>query len=1085
MSFFSNPIANISGGIHDLGKGIANATKNPLVDMAAAAALDYFVPGLGEAAGLGMSNAATAGLITGGIAGLSSGNLAQGLMAGMAGYGGASLGEGLAANAANTANTANELSAGYSGTGNPMASNAVETTKALGESGTLAPSSVAGDLSPNPAQGLRPSFAPAATDSAYSVASKPLTPMAGPLSGAADVAGKTSLWQDFKALPWYEQAGIGAAGIMGLKAMAKPQALNAPKGPNTQFIRYSSYSPMGGYRSQGMEPAAATGGLVALAHGGIAHYDDGGDVAAAAPAAPAAPAAITASDVANYLQANPGMSDAQIAAAMDKYNVNPALVAQATGLNVGDVQSRYNTVEAPPAAGGSYALPTGETQRYVTTEATGPGGNPSISNTDIQNYLQAHPGLSDAGIAQAMNQYGVSEAQMAAATGIAGPTISDRYNLATDISNQGKVFGAYTGPGTPMTNLGSAYDQQWASYMDAHKDPVTGQLDPIAVSEMARATGISEDEIGKRYAAAEAKLHPQKPVTPTTTTLGTTVGGPATQTLLPTNPRTNAPAGTTNPYGNVNNPGDITRNADGTTTITPNLPGRPYGGFSGVGEVTNAYTAGGGSTGYTIPTYKDMASFNAANNTMTGGSKAAYDYLMGNSPWNPLPTTPTGEVSVPYQKLMGQDLSPQYLVNTPQIYDPTTHTYKTNPNYDPHFSATKDYLGIPQTGITNPNALKTLGYTQLPGGIMAYPNPDGTYTGADGKKYKADGTLADALTASTDNQSIVNGAHGGLMSLAGGGATDDAKRMSLADMYEKRYELGMNPNDYMDPNAPIQGTSWYGTLLNDYMQKNPDLFAAQQYDELGSPVDASGLRTPESVNPDFLQRDRLLNAPYVPPSEPSQNVFGIGNDLNTGGGFGGDENQSGNNIGSQSATDLMNYMLSRPDLFQAPTYDDGANQFNPTPGVVPIDTTPTPSTQSYSDITSASAGGGGGGGIPDGIQFVESARRGGLMRLARGGMTVGHLGGYSDGGRLLRGPGDGVSDSIPATIGTHNPEPARLADGEFVVPARIVSELGNGSTEAGARQLYKMMDRIQKARQKTVGKNRVAANTNAAKYLPA
>jgi hypothetical protein len=54
-----------------------------------------------------------------------------------------------------------------------------------------------------------------------------------------------------------------------------------------------------------------------------------------------------------------------------------------------------------------------------------------------------------------------------------------------------------------------------------------------------------------------------------------------------------------------------------------------------------------------------------------------------------------------------------------------------------------------------------------------------------------------------------------------------------------------------------------------------------------------------------------------------------------------------------------------------------------------------------------------------------------------------------------------------------------------VVPARIVSELGNGSTEAGARQLYKMMDRIQKARQKTVGKNRVAANTNAAKYLPA
>jgi hypothetical protein len=115
---------------------------------------------------------------------------------------------------------------------------------------------------------------------------------------------------------------------------------------------------------------------------------------------------------------------------------------------------------------------------------------------------------------------------------------------------------------------------------------------------------------------------------------------------------------------------------------------------------------------------------------------------------------------------------------------------------------------------------------------------------------------------------------------------------------------------------------------------------------------------------------------------------------------------------------------------------------------------------------------------------------GGLMALAAGGMatggmSVGHLGGYSDGGRLLRGPGDGVSDSIPATIGTNNPEPARLADGEFVVPARIVSELGNGSTEAGARELYKMMARIQQARSKTTGKDAVATNTNAHQYLPA
>jgi hypothetical protein len=108
---------------------------------------------------------------------------------------------------------------------------------------------------------------------------------------------------------------------------------------------------------------------------------------------------------------------------------------------------------------------------------------------------------------------------------------------------------------------------------------------------------------------------------------------------------------------------------------------------------------------------------------------------------------------------------------------------------------------------------------------------------------------------------------------------------------------------------------------------------------------------------------------------------------------------------------------------------------------------------------------------------------GGMIGYAVGG-GLGSLGSYSDGGRLLKGPGDGVSDSIPATIGEKQ-QPARLADGEFVVPARIVSELGNGSTEAGAKKLYAMMDRVQRARGKTTGKNKVAANSRADKYLPA
>jgi hypothetical protein len=107
---------------------------------------------------------------------------------------------------------------------------------------------------------------------------------------------------------------------------------------------------------------------------------------------------------------------------------------------------------------------------------------------------------------------------------------------------------------------------------------------------------------------------------------------------------------------------------------------------------------------------------------------------------------------------------------------------------------------------------------------------------------------------------------------------------------------------------------------------------------------------------------------------------------------------------------------------------------------------------------------------------------GGMAGYAQGGL--GSLGGYSDGGRLLRGPGDGVSDSIPATIGRAK-QPARLADGEFVVPSRIVSELGNGSTEAGARKLYAMLARIQAGRKKSIGTNKVAVNSRMDKHLPA
>jgi hypothetical protein len=87
--------------------------------------------------------------------------------------------------------------------------------------------------------------------------------------------------------------------------------------------------------------------------------------------------------------------------------------------------------------------------------------------------------------------------------------------------------------------------------------------------------------------------------------------------------------------------------------------------------------------------------------------------------------------------------------------------------------------------------------------------------------------------------------------------------------------------------------------------------------------------------------------------------------------------------------------------------------------------------------------------------------------------------GYAQGG-YLDGQGDGMSDSIPATI--EGKQPARLADGEFVVPADVVSHLGNGSSKAGSKRLYAMLDKVRHAR---TGNKKQGKEIKAEKYLPA
>jgi hypothetical protein len=114
------------------------------------------------------------------------------------------------------------------------------------------------------------------------------------------------------------------------------------------------------------------------------------------------------------------------------------------------------------------------------------------------------------------------------------------------------------------------------------------------------------------------------------------------------------------------------------------------------------------------------------------------------------------------------------------------------------------------------------------------------------------------------------------------------------------------------------------------------------------------------------------------------------------------------------------------------------------------------------------SGGGGGAGGNGGAFPLEGQY--GIVKMAAGGMAP----------RFLSGGGDGMSDSIPANIG--GKQEARLADGEFVIPADVVSHLGNGSSKAGAKQLYSMMDKVRTAR---TGRKSQGKQINPRKFLTA
>ena len=861
-----NPVTGLpeAGLLSDLFKAVA-----PI-------ALGAFLgPGAFGIAGMGLS-AGTAGLITGGITSLATGSLSRGLMAGLGAYGGAGLAQGFAD--AGVGASMSEALAGSS-SGN------------LGQAfGDVA--SVAGDGSSGQAFNdfLKSSANPATMSGTELAASGLKAAATDPLTFAKNNFGN-----------------IAAAAAPIMAGSMVPTTTKMPENTNPAYIRQKLYDPYTQtYKSLApvkasefgsrnfsdaytnpqtgematLQPRApsgmAGGGIVALANGGVPGYADG--------------ALVSDQQIFDYFASGP-KSDEQIARDMGTYNVSTADIARATGTQSqqADYDARYAKADTKNDIYDYFAKP--ETQTLLTSgndkaiadtlqandwklsdvaAATGTTGqlgdygsryvNAVVDkSTDANEFLAraTDVGLTGADLATALQKSGQSAAAQYALT----HQLSDASGI-TDSNNFYNQLGYKTGalPGDQGGLEGLYANINYSasglqSLIDSGKMTVA-QAQAAARAEMAR-SGTSEKDVKNATGKSVADLFKPK-------TISTIVGGDGndtvtTTTVLPTPFTSVVPGGTLLPgatvydngaYGNYGNntgnpltstPGDIITNPDGTRTVVPNLPGRPYGGFSGMKDVKDAYTAGGGSLGYTSPVVKTPAEHEAAYNKLTDDSLDAYNFLMGK----------------------GKNLT-------------QVNAASNKPLMQPYFTGSNRY---------KPKFLS----------------------------YDSSGNTVSSTTS---------------------GKPSDAKAAELTKA--KTIEV----------------------------------------------VDSSGYDT---------------------------------------------------------------------QTYTAVLQDDGTYLA--------------------------------GNGKRYDVTGKELAAGGGMAGYAMGG-GLGSLGSYSDGGRLLKGPGDGVSDSIPATIGRKQ-QPARLADGEFVIPARIVSELGNGSTDAGAKKLYAMMDRVQRARGKTTGKNKVAANSRADKHLPA
>ena len=295
-------------------------------------------------------------------------------------------------------------------------------------------------------------------------------------------------------------------------------------GPMQGFDEFLNSSPSLGMKYSMLSDKFAT----RMAKGGMARkkYAVGG--------------AVTNEQIQSYLSSNPGLSDTQIASAMQQFNVSPAQMAAATGVNQAEVQSRFEAATRPATAApaptavapvttaattaapatttgtavsGGYtggATPTG--MGVATTAAPTPAPAPMpapVAPTieEVRTYLSSNPSLTDKQIADKMVETGATVSQVAAATGLTAAEVQQRFDAARPAPApvvSPTVTAAPAAAVTPAPPTDAAVTSWFTANPTASDVDIAAAMTQhgVTAAQISKATGVPVAEVQNRFAVA-------------------------------------------------------------------------------------------------------------------------------------------------------------------------------------------------------------------------------------------------------------------------------------------------------------------------------------------------------------------------------------------------------------------------------------------------------------------------------------------------------------------------------------------------------------------------------------------------------